>query len=410
MEGDRSMLDIAKIRADFPILKQSVFGKPLIYFDNAATTQKPQCVLDKITHLYTTQNANIHRGVHHLSQLATETHEQARQTVARFINASTPKEVIFTRGTTEAINLVASCFTQRCKVGDEIIISQMEHHSNIVPWQMAAERHGLILKIIPLDEEGKLCMKSYEKLFSERTKIVSITHISNVLGTINPIAEIIAIAHKYGVPVLIDGAQAVAHTQIDVQALDVDFYAFSSHKLYGPTGIGVLYGKSEWLDMMPPYQGGGEMIDQVSFEKTTFNELPYKFEAGTPDFIGSAAFAEAIDYVQAIGLDKIAKYEDDLLQYATQKMLAIDKLRIFGAMSPKNSVISFQIGTIHHFDLGTLLDKTGVAIRTGHHCAQPLVESLGVTGTARASFAFYNTQAEIDVFIENLKRCITILQ
>ncbi len=403
-------LDINKIRNDFPILEKKIFGNSLIYFDNAATTQKPNEVIDIISELYRTQNANIHRGVHLMSQQATEAHEEARRVVADFIGASSSDEVIFTRGTTESINLVASTFSQLMKRGDEIIISTMEHHSNIVPWQMVAERYGFVIKVIPINDEGNILYDKYEKLFTERTALVSITHVSNVLGTINDVKKITAIAHSHGVPVVIDGAQAVAHLRVDVRDLDVDFYAFSGHKLYAPTGIGVLYGKREWLDKLPPYQGGGEMIEKVTFEKTTYNTLPYKFEAGTPDFIGSVGFAQAIKYLKANNFDALIEYEDSLLKYATEKMKSIDRLHIYGTAEKKSGVISFNVDGVHHFDLGTLLDKTGIAIRTGHHCAQPLVERLGVTGTARVSFAFYNTFEEIDIFIEKLNRCLSILK
>ena len=404
------MLNIQTIRQNFPILTQKIFGKPLIYLDNAATTQKPLCVIDCISDLYKTQNANIHRGVHYLSQKATEAHEKSRKSVADFINANSKDEIVFTRGTTESINLVASSLSQLCKKGDEIIISAMEHHSNIVPWQMAAERNELKIRVIPIDSEGNLLYDEYEKMLSAKTKIVAITHISNVLGTINDVKKITQMAHKYGAIVLIDGAQAVAHLKVDVQDIGADFYAFSGHKIYAPTGIGVLYGKYELLNKLPPYQGGGEMIENVSFERTTYNVLPYKFEAGTPDFISSVALETAINYLQNLNFEEIIKYEDQLLDYATQKILEITNLKIYGTAKAKSSVISFNIDGIHHFDLGTLLDKTGVAIRTGHHCAQPLVELFGVSGMARASFAFYNTFEEIDVFIENLKKCIGILK
>lgn len=402
-------MDISKIRADFPILSEKIYGKPLIYFDNAATTQKPRCVLDKITELYTTQNANIHRGVHYLSQRATAAHEEARQTVAEFIHAAAAKEIIFTRGTTESINLVATCFSELCKAGDEIVITQMEHHSNIVPWQIAAERKGLHLRIAPIDEKGDLCIKELERLLNSNTKLLAIAHVSNVLGTINPIKQIIAMAHAKNIPVLIDGAQAVAHLAVDVQDLDADFYTFSGHKIYGPTGIGILYGKASWLNKLPPYQGGGEMIQNVTFEKTTFNELPYKFEAGTPDFIGSVALATALNYIKDIGIEHIKEYENYLLQYATERLLEIPQMRLIGTSEHKSGVISFLVGNIHPYDLGLLLDKTGVAVRTGHHCAQPLIDLLGIPGTVRASFALYNTKAEIDDFIEHLQLCINIL-
>jgi len=403
------MFDIQKIRLDFPILSQKIYGKPLIYLDNAATTQKPFCVIDKISELYKTQNANIHRGVHFLSAKATENHENARHSIAKFINAPSRDEIIFTRGTTESINLVAHCFAHKFERGSEVIVSQMEHHSNIVPWQLAEQNFGWKIKVIPIDLNGNLILEEYEKLFSEKTKIISITHISNVLGTINDVKKIIDIAHSKDVPVLIDGAQAIAHQKVDVQELNADFYAFSGHKVYAPTGIGVLYGKRKYLDDFQPYQGGGEMIESVSFEKTKFNILPYKFEAGTPDFISSAALETALDYLQNVGFEEIIKYEDELLVYATQEMLKIPNLKIYGTAQQKCGVISFNVENVHHFDLGTLLDKTGIAIRTGHHCAQPLVEFFGQSGMARISLALYNTKEEIDIFIENLKKCLKIL-
>lgn len=404
-------LDITTIRQEFPILQEQVYGKDLVYFDNAATTQKPRAVLDKIEEVYTTQNANIHRGVHYLSQKATMAHENAREVVANFIGAAHAREIIFTRGTTESINLIATSYcSQFCKEGDEILISAMEHHANIVPWQMAAERLGLKLKVIPILENGDLDMEAYKGLLNSKTRLVSIAHASNVLGTINPIAEIIQLAHANGSHILIDGAQAVAHTEVDVVALDADFYVFSGHKLYGPNGIGILYGKEELLNAIPPYQGGGEMIANVSFEKTTYNELPFKFEAGTPDYVGSVALAEAIKYIQSIGIKAIAKYEEELLNYATEKMMKIPEMRIIGNAKEKCSLISFLVGSIHPYDLGMLLDKTGIAIRTGHHCAQPLIDLLGIPGTARASFSFYNTKEEIDYFITQLLRVIQILQ
>ena len=393
------------IRNDFPILQRTVYDKPLVYLDNAATTQKPRCVVEKITEEYYNVNANIHRGVHYLSQQATEAHEEARRTVQKFINAGKHEEIIFTRGTTESINLVASSFVyQFMSPGDEVIISAMEHHSNIVPWQIQAARYNISVKVIPINEAGELDLNVFETLFSEKTKLVSITHISNVLGTINPIEKLIRISHEHNVPVLIDGAQAVAHKKVDVQALDADFYTFSGHKIYGPTGIGVLYGKEKWLEKMPPYQGGGEMIASVSFENTKFNELPFKFEAGTPDYIGSTALAAALDYVSNIGLQKIADYEDDLLHYATEKLNGIDGMRIFGNATAKSGVISFLVGNIHHYDMGMLLDRLGIAVRTGHHCAEPLMRVLGIEGTVRASFAFYNTKEEIDVLIAGIEK------
>lgn len=399
------MLDIQAIRNDFPILSRKVYDKDLIYFDNAATTQKPRCVVEKIEEDYYNVNANIHRGVHFLSQAATEAHEEARKTVRQFINARQANEIVFTRGTTESINLIASSFTDAfMREGDKVIISEMEHHSNIVPWQLQAARKGIAIKVIPVTEKGELDMAAFRSLFSEKTKLVSLTHVSNVLGTINPVKEIIEVAHSRNVPVLIDGAQAVPHLKVDVQELDADFYVFSGHKIYGPTGIGVLYGKEKWLNRMPPYQGGGEMIATVSFEKTTFGELPFKFEAGTPDYIGSTALARALQYVSSIGIEAIAAYEDELLKYATARLQEIKEVRIFGISDRKGAVLSFLVGDIHHYDMGMLLDRFGVAVRTGHHCAQPLMQRLGVEGTVRASFSFYNTKEEIDVFIEAVKR------
>ena len=398
-------MDITKIRADFPILSREVYGKPLIYFDNGATTQKPRCVVDAIVDEYYSVNANVHRGVHFLSQQATELHEGSRETVRRFINARTSAEVIFTRGITEAINLLAFSFGEEfMKEGDEVIISTMEHHSNIVPWQLLAARKGISIKVIPMNDRGELLLDEYEKLFSDRTRIVSIAHISNVLGTINPVKEMIATAHAHGVPVLVDGAQSIPHMQVDVQDLDVDFFAFSGHKVYGPTGVGVLYGKEEWLDKLPPYQGGGEMIQSVSFEKTTFNELPFKFEAGTPDYIGTTGLAKALDYVSAIGLEQIAAHEHELTTYAMQRLGEIEGMRFLGEAAHKSSVISFLVGNIHPFDMGTLLDRLGIAVRTGHHCAEPLMRRLGIEGTVRASFAMYNTKEEIDALVAGVDR------
>lgn len=395
------MLETASIRNDFPILQREVYGKPLVYLDNAATTQKPRCVVDRITEEYYSVNANIHRGVHFLSQQATEAHEAARETVRAFLNARSSAEILFTRGTTEAINLVASSFSRAfVKPGDEVIVSVMEHHANIVPWQL----NGLKIKVIPFNECGELDLEAFSRLFSDRTKLVAVTQMSNVLGVINPVEEIVRIAHQHGIPVLIDGAQAVAHQPIDVQALDADFYAFSGHKVYGPTGIGILYGKAEWLDRLPPYQGGGEMIQNVTFEHTTFNELPYKFEAGTPDYIGSTALAEVLRYIQAIGLTEIAAHEYELLRYATDRLDEIEGMRIFGRTEHKNSVVSFLVGNIHHYDMGMLLDRLGIAVRTGHHCAQPLMHALGIEGTVRASFALYNTKEEVDVLVEGIQR------
>ena len=402
--------EIQDIRADFPILKEKVYNKDLIYFDNGATTQKPRCVVEKIEEGYYHLNANIHRGVHYLSQKATEAHEAARTTVADFLHAGKREEIIFTRGTTEAINLVATSFGEAfCHEGDEVIVSVMEHHSNIVPWQMLCERKGMKLRVIPMNEHGELNLDAFELLLNGRTKIVSVAYVSNVLGTINPVAEIIRIAHAKNVPVLVDGAQAVPHIPVNVVELDADFYVFSGHKIYGPTGIGALYGKSDWLNAIPPYQGGGEMIATVTFEKTTYNELPFKFEAGTPDYIGSTALAEALRYVQSIGMDKIAAHEQELLTYCTQRLMEIEGMRIFGTAAEKSAVISFLVGNIHPYDLGMLLDKLGIAVRTGHHCAQPLIDSLGIPGTVRASFAFYNTKEEIDDFITALKRVVGML-
>ena len=405
------MLDIESIRKDFPILERDIYGKPLVYFDNGATTQKPQCVLDRIMRSYTSENSNIHRGVHYLSGVATEAHEAARQRVADFIGADSKDEILFTRGTTESINLVARTLAdQICGKGDEIVVSTMEHHSNIVPWQMACERTGAVLRVAPINERGELILSEFEALLNERTKIVSIAHVSNVLGTVNPVAEIIRMAHKYGAKVLIDGAQAIAHIPVNVVELDADFYAFSGHKVYAPNGIGVLYGKREILDAMPPFMGGGEMIETVQFEKTTYNKLPYKYEAGTPDYVGSCALATALDYISAIGMKEIADYEHELLAYATEKIKEIEGVRIIGEAKEKSGVLSFVVDGVHPYDIGMMLDKLGIAIRTGHHCAEPLVDWYGIPGTARASFAFYNTTAEIDYFISSLKRVLIILR
>lgn len=402
-------MDIKKIREDFPILKREVYGKPLIYLDNGATTQKPRCVVDAMTEEYYSVNANVHRGVHYLSQQATELHEASRETVRRFINARSTNEVVFTRGTTESINLLVSSFGEEfMKEGDEVIISVMEHHSNIVPWQLLAARKKIALKVIPMNESGELLVDEYERLFSERTRIVSVAHVSNVLGTVNPVRQIIEIAHRHGVPVLLDGAQSVPHMTVDVQELDVDFLVFSGHKIYGPTGVGVLYGKEDWLDKLPPYQGGGEMIQHVSFEKTTFNELPFKFEAGTPDYIATTGLAKALDYVSAIGMENIAAYEHELTLYAMQQLKTIPGIRIFGEAHEKSSVISFLVDQIHHFDMGTLLDRLGIAVRTGHHCAQPLMQRLGIEGTVRASLAMYNTPEEIDALVAGINRVRTM--
>lgn len=398
-------MDIKKIREDFPILSRTVYGKPLIYFDNGATTQKPRLVIDSLVDEYYSVNANVHRGVHYLSQQATELHEASRATVREFINARSINEIVFTRGTTEAINLLVSSFGEEfMEEGDEVILSVMEHHSNIVPWQLLAARKGIAIKVIPMNDKGELLLDEYKKLFSDRTKIVSVMQVSNVLGTVNPVKEMIAIAHTHGVPVLIDGAQSVPHLKVDMQDMDADFFAFSAHKIYGPTGVGVLYGKEEWLDRLPPYQGGGEMIQHVSFEKTTFNELPFKFEAGTPDYVGTTGLAKALDYVTGLGIDNIAAHEHELTTYAMQRLKEIPDIRIFGEAEHKSSVISFQVGNIHHFDMGTLLDRLGIAVRTGHHCAQPLMQRLGVEGTVRASFAVYNTKEEIDALVAGVER------
>jgi len=403
--------EIEHIRADFPILSEKVYNKDLIYFDNAATTQKPRCVVEKIEYAYFHLNANIHRGVHYLSLKATEAHEAARLTAAEFLHAEKKEEIIFTRGTTESINLVAFSFGEAfCHPGDEVIVSAMEHHSNIVPWQMLCERKGMKLRVIPVNENGELDMVAYSSLLNEKTRIVSVAHVSNVLGTINPVKEIIRIAHEKNIPVLIDGAQAVPHLSVDVRELDADFYVFSGHKIYGPTGIGILYGKEKWLNAIPPYQGGGEMISTVTFEKTTYNELPFKFEAGTPDYVGSTALAEALRYINNIGLDNIAAYENELLHYAEQRLMEIENMHIIGTAKDKCSVLSFLVDGIHPYDIGMLLDKLGIAVRTGHHCAQPIMDMFGIPGTVRASFAFYNTKEEIDRFTEALKKVVNMLK
>ena len=399
------MYDINKVRADFPILEREVYKKPLVYLDNGATTQKPRAVVDAMVEEYYSVNANVHRGVHFLSQQATELHEASRETVRRFINARSTNEIIFTRGTTESINLLAFSFGEAfLGEGDEVIISTMEHHSNIVPWQLLAARKGIGIKVIPMNDRGELLLDEYENLFTERTKLVSVTHVSNVLGTVNPVKRMIETAHEHGVPVLVDGAQGVPHAAVDVQALDADFYAFSGHKVYGPTGIGVLYGKENWLDRLPPYQGGGEMIQTVTFEKTTFNELPFKFEAGTPDYIATTALARALDYVTTLGMKNIAAHEHDLTQYAMQRLKEIPNMRLIGEAPEKSSVVSFLVGDIHPFDMGTLLDRLGIAVRTGHHCAQPLMQRLGIEGTVRASFALYNTREEVDILVAGVER------
>lgn len=399
------MYDIYQIRKDFPILSREVYGKPLVYLDNSATTQKPRIVVDAIANEYYSENANVHRGVHFLSQQATELHESARAKIAKFLNASSPSEIVFTRGATEGLNLVASSFSEAfLKEGDEVIISAMEHHSNIVPWQLLEMRKGIKIKVIPITEDGELRVDEYEKLFDERTKLVSVTHVSNVLGTVNPVKELATIAHSHNVPILIDGAQSVPHIKVDVRDMDCDFYAFSGHKIYGPTGIGALYGKAEWLEKLPPYQGGGEMIKNVHFGHTEFEDAPLKFEAGTPDYVGSRSLATAIDYVESLGLDNIAAHEHELLEYATKRLESIPGMRIFGKAKNKSAVISFVVGNIHPLDLGTLLDRLGIAIRTGHHCAQPLVESLGVQSVARASFGLYNTLKEVDALFNGIER------
>lgn len=405
------MLDIEKIRADFPILKREVSGRPLIYLDNAATSQTPRCVVDHIADTYYRVNANVHRGVHTLSQEATDAHEAARRRVQQFIGAASPSEIVFTRGTTEAINLVASSFGDEfLHDGDEVILTVMEHHADIVPWQLLQRRRKIKLQVVPINERGELELEVYKQLFNEHTRLVCVAHVSNVLGTINPVREMIAYAHAQGVPVLVDGAQAIPHLRVNVQELDADFYAFSAHKVYGPTGIGILYGKEKWLDAIPPYQGGGEMIAHVDFSGTTFGEPPFKFEAGTPDYVGTAAFASALDYVDSIGLEAIAAHENELLRYTTAQMEQIEGMRIFGTSPHKSSVISFLVDGIHHYDMGMLLDKLGVAVRTGHHCAQPLMTSLGIEGTVRVSFAVYNTQAEADAFIAALKRVVQMFR
>ena len=400
------MYDITKVRESFPILSRTVYGKPLVYLDNGATTQKPLCVLDAMQEEYLNVNANVHRGVHWMSQQATDLHEAARETVRKFINARSTTEVVFTRGTTESLNLVASSFVEGCmKEGDEVIVSTMEHHSNIVPWQLQEQRKGIVLKIIPMTDEGELQLEEYEKLFTDHTKLVSVTQVSNVLGTINPVKEMIRIAHEHGVPVVVDGAQSVPHFAVDVQDLDCDFLAFSGHKVYGPTGVGVLYGKEEWLDRLPPYQGGGEMIERVSFEKTTFERPPLKFEAGTPDYVATHGLATALDYVTSLGMDNILAHEQDLTRYALQKLREIEGMHIYGHRNDSgDAVISFNVGDIHHMDLGTLLDQLGIAVRTGHHCAQPLMDRLGILGTVRASFGLYNTREEVDALVAGIKR------
>lgn len=397
--------DLTQIRQDFPILSREVYGKPLIYLDNAATTQKPLCVLDAMREEYLNVNANVHRGVHYLSQQATNLHEAAREKVRAFIHAKKTEEIIFTRGTTEGINLVVSSFCDAyMHEGDEVIVSVMEHHSNIVPWQLQSAKKGIVIRVIPMNDNGELLLDEYEQLFNEKTRMVSVAHVSNVLGTVNPVKEMIRTAHAHGVPVLIDGAQSTPHFKVDVQDLDCDFFTFSGHKMYGPTGVGVLYGKEDWLDRLPPYQGGGEMIESVSFEKTVFEKLPFKFEAGTPDYVATHGLAKAIDYLETIGLDKIARHEQMLTRYCMEQLQTIDGMAIYGNAEHKDAVVSFLVGQIHHLDMGTLLDRLGIAVRTGHHCAQPLMNRLGIQGTVRASFALYNTKEEIDTFVSGVKR------
>lgn len=399
------MYDINKVREDFPILSRKIYNRPLVYLDNGATTQKPRCVVEAMVDEYYNVNANVHRGVHFLSQQATDLHEASRETVRAFINAKSTSEILFTRGTTESINLLAFCFGEAfIKEGDEIIVSTMEHHSNIVPWQMVCERKGATLRVIPMNDVGVLDIEAYKTLINEKTKIVCCAHVSNVLGTVNPVKEIIKTAHEHNIPVLIDGAQSTPHFKVDMQDLDCDFFAFSGHKIYGPTGVGVLYGKEEWLEKLPPYQGGGEMIKNVSFEKTTYNELPYKFEAGTPDYVATHALAKALDYVSALGMDNIYAHEQELTRYAMKKMNQIDGMRFIGTAPHKDAVISFLVGDIHHLDMGTLLDRLGIAVRTGHHCAEPLMHRLGIEGTVRASFGLYNTIEEVDALVAGIER------
>ena len=404
------MYDVSHIREDFPILGRRIYGKyPLVYLDNAATTQKPRRVVESMSEEYYNVNANVHRGVHFLSQQATDLHEQSRERVRRFIGARSVSEIVFTRGTTESINLVSACFGEAFMgEGDEVIVSEMEHHSNIVSWQLLRERKGIRLRVIPVTDEGRLDLEAYERLFSERTRIVAVTHVSNVLGTVNPVEDIVRIAHGHGVPVLIDGAQSTPHFAVDVQALGCDFFAFSGHKIYGPTGIGVLYGREDWLDRMPPYMGGGEMIKTVSFEQTSFNDLPYKFEAGTPDYVASTGLARALDYVDALGMDHIEAHERELTRYALERLSTIPGMRIFGPREERDAVVSFQVGNIHHLDMGTLLDRLGIAVRTGHHCAEPLMHRLGIEGTCRASFALYNTREEVDALAAGIERVMTM--
>ena len=410
------MFNLNKVRQDFPILSRDVYGKPLIYLDNAATTQKPLCVLDAMRDEYLNVNANVHRGVHYLSQQATDLHEAAREKVRQFINARKTEEIIFTRGTTEAINLVASSFCEsQMQAGDEVLVTEMEHHSNIVSWQLQAQKRGIVVKHLPITDDGLLDLSSLISHLSSRTKLVSVAHVSNVLGTVNNVSDIVKIAHEHGIPVLVDGAQSAPHFKVDVQAIDCDFFAFSGHKMYGPTGIGVLYGKEEWLEKLPPYQGGGEMIDKVTWEKTTFERLPFKFEAGTPDYIATHGLAKAIEYIDSIGFDAIQQHEQELTRYCMEQLMTIPNMKIYGPqgnlspltshLSPlKDAVVSFNVGNIHHLDMGTLLDRLGIAVRTGHHCAQPLMDRLGISGTVRASFALYNTKEEIDTLVAGIRR------
>ncbi len=399
------MYDITAIRKDFPILGREVYKRPLVYLDNGATTQKPRCVVDAMVDEYYNVNANVHRGVHFLSQQATDLHEQSRETVRRFINAKNVSEIIFTRGTTESINLLAFSFGEAfVKKGDEILVTEMEHHSNIVPWQMLCERKGAVLRVVPINDDGTLCMDEYRRLLSDKTRLVCCTHVSNVLGTVNPVKEIVEIAHSNGTPVLIDGAQSTPHFAVDMQEIGCDFFAFSGHKIYAPTGVGVLYGKEEWLEKLPPYQGGGEMIQKVTFEHTTYNVLPYKFEAGTPDYVATHALAAALDYVSSLGMDNIFVHEQALTRYALERLSQIEGMRIFGPMEGRDAVISFLVGDIHHLDMGTLLDRLGIAVRTGHHCADPLMSRLGITGTVRASFGLYNTREEVDALADGVER------
>ena len=407
------MYNINKVREHFPILSREVYGKPLVYLDNAATTQKPLCVLDAMREEYLNVNANVHRGVHYLSQQATDLHEAAREKVRQFIHADKIEEIVFTRGTTEAINLVASSFCEsQMKEGDEVIVTEMEHHSNIVPWQLQSMKKGIVVKYLPITDDGRLELSSLSSLLSSRTKLISVAHVSNVLGTVNPVVEIVKMAHAHGIPVLVDGAQSAPHLPVDVQALDCDFFAFSGHKMYGPTGIGVLYGKEKWLEKLPPYQGGGEMIDKVTWEKTTFERLPFKFEAGTPDYVASHGLAKAIEFIDSIGLDDIQLHEQELTRYCMERLQAIEGICLYGPdSSSKESVVSFNVashggGLIHHLDVGTLLDRLGIAVRTGHHCAQPVMHRLGISGTVRASFALYNTKEEVDALVAGISRII----